>query len=95
MIFDTQILGWVSRFGKYFYVSQVEDVIDGGCGTLHLPRIRFQIVVYRGIDVGVTHHPADGIEFRSDIVKGTAGPKLIEMANIADIDKIYIKKRNE
>ena len=47
------------------------------------------------VDVGVMHHPADGIEFRSDIVKGTADPKLIEMANIADIDKIYIKKRNE
>ena len=47
------------------------------------------------VDVGVPHHPPQCIELRSDIVKGTAGPKLIEMANIADIDKIYIKKRNE
>ena len=48
-----------------------------------------------GIDVGVPHHSADGIEFRSDIVKGTADPELIEMANIADIDKIYVKKRGD
>ena len=32
---------------------------------------------------------------RSDIVKGTADPELINMATIAEIDKIYIKKRNE
>ncbi|MBO6083536.1 MAG: hypothetical protein J6O90_00430 [Candidatus Methanomethylophilaceae archaeon] len=47
------------------------------------------------VDVGVPHHPPQCIELRSDIVKGTADPELIEMANIADIDKIYIKKRNE
>ena len=32
---------------------------------------------------------------RSDIVKGTADPKLIEMTNIADIDKIYVKKHDD
>gem|GEM_PF-6402282 len=48
-----------------------------------------------GIDVGVPHQPPQCVKFRSDIVKGTADSKLIEMANIADIDKIYIKKRNE
>ncbi len=31
---------------------------------------------------------------RSDIVKGTADPKIVEMANIAEIDKIYVKKRD-
>ena len=30
---------------------------------------------------------------RSDIVKGTADPKIIEMSEVSDIDKIYVKKK--
>ena len=30
---------------------------------------------------------------RSDIVKGTADPKIIEMSDVSDIDKIYVKKK--
>ena len=31
---------------------------------------------------------------RSDVVKGTADPKIIEMSEVSDIDKIYIKKKD-
>ncbi len=32
---------------------------------------------------------------RSDIVKGTADPIIIAMANISNVDKIYVKKKDE
>ena len=34
---------------------------------------------------------ADPFRYR----QGNADPKLIEMANVADIDKIYVKKRGD
>ncbi len=32
---------------------------------------------------------------RADIVKGTADPVIIAMANISKVDKIYVKKKDE
>ena len=32
---------------------------------------------------------------RSDIVKGTADPEIAKMANIENVDKIYVKKKDE